>query len=111
MTNIQHRQPKLKREVLDRENFIYGFCRNSSTGEIFAFNRDYLVLPRRPTEAQIDEVLRFEEICYPEHAAGHGRFRPNIGDERVWDTHIRNYLAKEWINSDYERKHYEDTTE
>ena len=91
---------------LDRELTIYGIAIHKS-GECYQFNREYLVLPDRPTQAEVEAIkLRHDQVTHG-RAYGKGRFKPAVGNEREWTTYwVDLPEPMEWFNLDYPQDRY-----
>ena len=83
---MQKRTYKSTRK-LDLEKTIYGFCVNSKTGEIFYFNRDYLVLPIHLPDVAVEALKSISKLSRG-GTPGHGRFKPNTDDQSLWSTYF-----------------------
>lgn len=97
----------MKKQPVNRETWIYGVVVNRVTGTAYAFNRDYLVLPKKPDASLVDEYRRRPSHFSLGCAIGDGRFRPEIDSEALWDTYwFPARKEPQYCNTDYNKAWY-----
>jgi len=99
----------------NKEKAIYGVSIHKKTGKHYCFNRHYLTLPVELPNEVIDVIKQIYQGEYrDEHAAGHGRFKPDIKQrEYEWETYwiFSDSSAPDWLKSslEYDKSIYEES--
>lgn len=98
----------VRKQRLDKETFVYGIAVHES-GEVYGFNRNYHVLPRKPSQDEVKAIMADPDTVSQNRAYGKGRFKPPPAScGKGWTTYWRRLSGViEWVNYDYPWSYYE----